>query len=116
MHPGKLDRRITLLQSVETQEQVRGTYEANWTPLATVWAEVQDMLPSRGERLADGVNVAARPCRVRIRYRADIASDMRLTVEGRAGQYRIITQPAELGRRDGLEFMAEQLTTEGQEP
>lgn len=116
MDAGKLNRRVTILQRTETQEQVYGTYELSWAELATVWAEVQDMLPSRSDRLADGVSISSRPCRVRMRYRTDISSDMRLTVEGRSGTWRIITQPAEIGNREGIEIVAEQLTTEGREP
>lgn len=114
MDAGKLDRRVTILARSDTQDAIYGTQSVTWTPLATVWAEVRDMIPSRGERLADGVEIANRPCRVRMRYRSGITSGMRLQVEGR--ELRIITQPAELGRREGLELIAEELTTEGQEP
>lgn len=114
MDAGTLDRRVTILTRAETVDQTYGTQTVTWTPLATVWANVRDMVPSRGERLADGVEIANRPCRVRMRYRADVTSAMRLQIGGR--QLRIITQPAELGRREGLELIAEELTTEGQEP
>lgn len=114
MDAGTLDRRVTILTRTEAVDPVYGTKAVTWTPLATVWANVRDMIPSRGERLADGVEIANRPCRVRMRYRSDVTSAMRLEYQGR--QLRIITQPAELGRRDGLELIAEELTTEGQEP
>lgn len=115
---GILRDRVTILQRTDTQEQTYGTYGggASWAALATVWAQVQDMLPSRSDRLADGVSISSRPCRIRMRYRTDISSDMRLTVEGRSGTWRIITQPAEIGNREGIEIVAEQLTTEGREP
>lgn len=114
MDAGTLDRRVTILTRVEAQDATYGTKAVTWTPLATVWANVRDMIPSRGERLADGVEIANRPCRVRMRYRSDVTSAMRLQIGAR--QLRIITQPAELGRREGLELIAEELTTEGQEP
>lgn len=114
MDAGTLDRRVTILARSETIDPVYGTKAVSWSELATVWANVKDMIPSRGERLADGVEIANRPCRVRMRYRSDITSAMRLQIGGR--QLRIITQPAELGRREGLELLAEELTTEGQEP
>ena len=114
MDAGKLDRRITIMQRSTTQESVYGTQSVAWVPLATVWADVQDMLPSRAERVAEGVNIAMRPCRVRIRYRDDVTAAMRMTYAGRT--YQILSQPAELEGREGLEFTAEQLSTQGQEP
>ncbi len=111
---GRLDREIVIRHRSVTTDPDYGTSVETWTDLDTVWAEVQDMLPSRGERIADGVNVARRPCRIRIRYRDDIDSSMRVVLDGRT--LRIVTMPAELGRREGIEFVAEELTTEGQKP
>lgn len=114
MDAGKLDRRVTILTRQETQESTYGTIAVAWVPLATVWAQVQDMLPSRAERIAEGIEIANRPCRVRMRYRSDITPAMRLQIGAR--QLRITGGPAELGRREGIEITAEHLTTEGQEP
>lgn len=68
-----------------------------------VWAQVQDALPSRAEQMADGINVASRPARVRMRYRDDVTAAMRFVMDDRVMQ--IVAGPAEIGRRDGLEFM-----------
>jgi head-tail adaptor len=76
-----------------------------------VAAEVEDMLPSRGERLAGGINVASRPARVRMRYRQDVLPSMRFVMGGRIMQ--IIAGPAVLGRRQGLEFIVEDYSTAG---
>lgn len=96
-----------------------------WELVAEVSAEVQDMLPSRGERLADGINVASRPARVRIRYRTDLAASMRVLVgrrlrDGDGNSYwqtdrvaEIVTVPAELGWRERLEFMIEDYSSAG---
>src|SRR3546814_9150042 len=70
------------------------------------------MLPSRGEKLADGINVASRPARVRMRFRTDVTPDMRFVIDGRVMQ--IIAGPAELGHREGLEFMVEEYCPAGQ--
>lgn len=110
---GKLDRRITIRQRTKTQDPKRGTYSYAWSDLATVWAEVQEMLPSRAERIAEGINIARRPIRVRTRYRDDITSDMRVQYQG--AEYRIVGGPAELGRREGTEMVCELLSTEGDE-
>jgi SPP1 family predicted phage head-tail adaptor len=114
MDAGRLDRRVTIMSRNDNQEDVYGTRSITWGEVATVWAEVQDMLPSRAERIADGVVIANRPCRVRMRWRADVSSANRLRYEGR--ELRIIAGPAELGRREGIELVCEELTTEGSEP
>jgi head-tail adaptor len=76
-----------------------------------VAAEVKDVLPSRSERLAGGITVATRPARVEIRYREGITPDMRFVMGARIMQ--IIAGPAELGRREGLEFSVEDYSTAG---
>ena len=114
MKVSDLDRRITIQSSSVTQDSTYGTDVASWPTLATVWANVQDMLPSRGEKFADGISIARRPSRIRIRYRSDVTSDMRVVIGSRT--LRIITMPAEIGRREWLEFIAEEVTTGGQEP
>lgn len=114
MDPGKLDRRVTILARVETREPTYGTKQASWEPFAEVWAEVQDVLPSRADRLAEDIVITSRPARIRMRWRDDVTQANRLEIDGRP--MRIIAGPAMLGRRDGLELMAEQLSTEGQQP
>lgn len=114
MDAGRLNRRVTILQRADAQNATYGTMSVAWVPLATVWAEVQDMLPSRAESVADGIDIARRPARVRMRYRRDVDTSMRLTVDGRT--LRVIAGPAELGNRDGIELVAEELSTGGQEP
>lgn len=110
---GQLKHRVTIQERIGTQDPLYGTYTYSWETLATVWAEVQDVLPSRSERLADGINIASRPCRVRMRYRDDVDSSMRFSFEGRS--LAIIAGPAEIGFREGVEFVAEELSTEGEE-
>lgn len=114
MDAGILRDRVTILTRTTAQDATYGTQVETWVPLATVWANVKDMIPSRGERIAEGIQIANRPCRVRMRYRADVTSAMRLQFGTR--QLRIVTQPAELGNKEGVEFLAEELTTEGQQP
>jgi head-tail adaptor len=101
---GKLSRRVRI-ESPVADTSLDGAGSGTWSLVAEVWAEVQDALPSRSERLVDGLNIAARPARLRIRWRADITSDMRFVMGDRVMQ--IVSGPAELGRRDGLEFMVE---------
>lgn len=107
---GELDRRIRIERPV-ADDDFDGAGSGSWSLVATVWASVQDALPSRGERLADGMNVAARPSRIRIRYRSDVTAAMRFVMGDRIMQ--IVAGPAELGRRDGLEFMVEEYRPAG---
>lgn len=121
---GKLDRRIRIERPIK-RAGFGSAGSGTWEPVAEVWAEVQDMLPSRGERLAEGLNIATRPARVRIRYRAGIEASMRVLVgrnrtDGAGGVEwhtdrvaQITTVPAEIGRREGLEFMIEDYTSAG---
>lgn len=112
---GKLDRRITLQIASTIKES--GRPKTIWLDLARVWAEVRDVPPSRAaEQMSEGASLANRPCRIRIRYRSDIMPGMRVILDGRT--LHVVSMPADLGLRgrEGTEFMAEELTTAGQEP
>lgn len=82
-----------------------------WALVNNAAAEVKDMLPSRSERLAGGINASARPARVRMRYRTDITSDMRFVMGDRIMQ--IVAGPAEVGNREETEFMVEDYSSAG---
>jgi SPP1 family predicted phage head-tail adaptor len=112
---GDLDRRITFQRKPAPGEDVPNdpmdAGETPWAVVAKVWAQVQEMLPSRGERLSEGMNLALRPARIRIDYRADITADMRIIYGTRILQ--IIAPPIELGRRAALEMMVQDYSTAG---
>ena len=105
-----LDKRITFLRKVPGSGLMSAGKET-WDALPPVWAQVQDMLPSRGDKVAAGVEVTARPARIRIRFRTDITADMRIQFGDRL--MKIVSAPAELGYREGLEIVAEDYTTTG---
>lgn len=113
MDIGKLDRRIR----IEQQGTATGDYGPQpgaWTTFATVWAQVQQTLPSKGESLADGIRIADRPARVRIRYLPGLTSAMRVVELDRGDRVsKILTPPAEMGRREGMEFMMAEYSTAG---
>jgi SPP1 family predicted phage head-tail adaptor len=112
---GKRDTLITFQERTGTQDAGTGAWTYTWQDVTPdEWAEVQDILPSRAENVADNINMARRPCRVRTLYRSDVTSAMRITFEGRTLQ--IVSGPAELGRRDGLEFICEEYSTQGEKP
>jgi head-tail adaptor len=100
----RLDRRIRIERPV-ADDALDGAGSGQWELVTEVSGSVVDALPSRAERLADGINVAARPARVRIRFRSDITSSMRFVMGDRIMQ--IVSGPAELGRREAMEFMVE---------
>lgn len=110
MTPGSFNRRITIERPV-ADDSFDGAGSGSWAPVASVWANVQDALPSRAERLADGLNIASRPARVRMRYRTDITPAMRFVIGDRIMQ--IVAGPAEMGFREEIEFMAEDYSTAG---
>lgn len=124
MKKGKLRDRVRFERPV-ADESFGGAGSGTYEHVCEVWAEVQDMLPSRGERLAEGVNVANRPARVRMAYRDDLSSNMRILIgrslkDGQGEVYwhtdrilQIVSGPARLGRREGLEFMAEEYSPAG---
>ena len=107
---GQLDRKITIERPV-ADTSLDGAGSGSWEQVAQVWAQVQDVLPSRGERLADGINVASHLARVRMDFRSDITPAMRFVIGDRIMQ--IVSGPAELGRRGGLEFMVEDYSSAG---
>lgn len=110
----RLDTRVRIERKIVTPDPLYGTETVTWTEFATVWAEVQEVLPSRAERLADSIVIANRPARVRMRHIAGITPDMRVIIGIRVLQ--IVSGPAELGRRDGIELTVEQHTSEGAAP
>lgn len=110
--PGKFRERIQLLARTVVQEPVFGTEAVTWPVAATVDAEVQDVLPSRSESAGEGITLSRQPARIRMRYRTDISSEMRLMVRGQMMQ--IVAGPAVLGNRHYLELMAEAVSTLGE--
>lgn len=87
---------------------------AAWTPLpgGEVWAEIKDVMPSKGESEDEGLQLVRGATRVRIRYREDITAAMRIVeLTGRKRALSIITEPAALFNNSELEFMAERFSS-----
>jgi head-tail adaptor len=110
----RLDTRIRIERKSVTSAPLYGTEAGTWGEFATVWAEVQDVLPSRAERLADSIVIANRPARIRMRHLAGITPDMRMIIGNRTLHF--VSGPAELGRREGIELIVEQHSSEGAAP
>ncbi len=110
LDPGTLDRRLRVERPV-ADTSFTGAGSGKWAFVANVSANVQDALPSRAERLGEGINMASCPARVRMRFRKDITAEMRFVMGDRILQ--IVAGPAELGRREALEFMVEEYRPAG---
>jgi len=108
---GELDKQISIERPV-ADASFKGAGSGTWEVVeADVWAGIKDVLPSRGEKIAEGLNVSTRPARVRMRYREDVTPDMRFVYGARVMQ--ITAGPAEIGTRDGVEFMVEEYRPAG---
>jgi head-tail adaptor len=115
MRGSQLDRRITILAAVLVQEQTFGSIEETWATYAgadRIAAQVQDLLPAKAETAEGGLRLARRTSRVRIRYRAGVTAAMRIVLHGSTDEtLQIVGQPAELGRREWLEFVVERASS-----
>jgi head-tail adaptor len=114
MKTADLDRRIIILGRAVTKAPVYGTDVVTWAPVGVDMAQVQDILPSRADRVSEDITLSRRPARVRLRWRDDVTQANRLEIDGR--QMRIVSGPAELGRQEGIELLVEELSTEGHQP
>ena len=110
----KLHTRIRIERKLVARDPQYGTEDVTWGQFACVWAEVRDILPSKAERLADSIQIGRKPARIRIRYLAGLAADMRIIIDNRIHQ--IISGPATLGRRDAMEIMVEEHSSVGAAP
>jgi SPP1 family predicted phage head-tail adaptor len=75
MNPGKLNKRITILEQVATQNGY-GENDHTWAETVTLWANVRTLT---GRALFQAQQVQAEiSSKVIIRYRSDIKSNMRI--------------------------------------
>lgn len=88
-----------------------GTDVLGWALVGVVWCNVQDELPSRSEAVKNGLAVTQQRTRVRMRYRQDLDSSMRLTIGGVI--HEIVGGPAVLGDKDGIELFCSRYSTHG---
>lgn len=116
MTAGARDTLITFERRGAGQDPVYGTWSGDWEPQSQAWAEVMDVLPSRTESLDDSIVIQRRPSRIRVDYfdGISVTADMRIDIDGR--KLRIVAGPAMKGHRKEWEMMAEEFSTEGQQP
>lgn len=107
---GALDRRIAIDTKSVTRNPDYGTEVVSWTTLATVWASVEDVAkttPGGGEDVKLNERVVTLPVQIRLRYRSDLRTDMRVRLLDRNRTLQIVSI-AEIGRRDGLMLVCEE--------
>lgn len=102
----QFDRRITIQRPTVVDDPEYGPQPGGWeTVFERVPAQVWDTLPGRAETNGQVVNLAERPARVRMHYTRGITSDMRVILHNETDAvYQISNGPAEIGRREFLEF------------
>lgn len=123
---GRLDRQILVERLAEvgrdpdTNQPIIDYVPLSYLPGSPAvaeryWAEVLDNLPSTSEAVAQGLQVARNQSRIRMRWRDDIDSSMRITVFGDTNRvYQIVAGPAEIaGRKGMLEMVVERYSSGG---
>lgn len=112
--PGEQDVQVTVERPVSTPDPEFGSPVITWTAVfERQWAKIQDALPSRSESVTQGLAVARNQSRLRMRYREDITSDMRVTVHRDADTvYQIVGGPAMIGgRKERIEVVLERYSS-----
>ena len=123
MRMGIYNREITILRKEVTIDSQFGTEVVDWVPLSLLpgspevaerfSAEVVDVMPSRNENvLRTELTIARNFVRVRIRWRSDVDSTMRVVVHGDTDRtLEIIGGPSEVGgRKVALEMACEEIS------
>lgn len=108
--PFKLDEKVTIEKPTKVRDPAYNTLVEGWEPVAeNIWANAQDVLPSRGETVTNGLATSTKSTRLRVRKHHQLAPDMRVTLHGRFGDrvMRIVSGPALLDDRDHIECMLE---------
>lgn len=109
----RLDQRIQIEYQPTTQDATYGTQLGAWTILDTVWGNVREELVSDGDTGAV-VRLSKRAATLRIRYREDVNTTMRVTLLDRSNNVmRIVGGPREIPRKRFVEFALVDFSTTG---
>lgn len=108
MKIGRLDCPITIERRVENQNTDFGGTDITWVKYIDCFAEITDITSRNQESTNSDLRQLKRPCRVTIRYNPNIDSTMRIVMLDRDNRIlQIVTKPAEIGRKEAMEMMAE---------
>jgi len=107
--PFRKDDLVTIERRTGAMDPEYGTQVDAWEVVAAnVWANVQDVLPSRSEATTAHVRIAKSSVRLRVQADIAITSDMRVLLQSRGGAVmQIVAGPALLDDRRHNEFMLE---------
>lgn len=110
---GQLDRRITIQRPTVVDGGEYGPQPGPWADVfVRVPAQVWNTLPSTAERSGQAINMSEKPSRVRMRYTRGITSNMRVIVHNEVDTiHQISAGPAEIGRREWIEFMVKEFSS-----
>ena len=97
MASGEL-RHKARLEDADDSQDVQGTTKLAWSPRSTVWVSVTPI--SGKERLAAAAVASELTHRVRMRYRSDVTSRMRLVLVNRGNRVLKIVSVVNEGERD----------------
>jgi head-tail adaptor len=111
MNIGKLDRYVRVEQKTVTNDPDFGSEVITWSEYITAWAKVEDILTNNQENTRSDLRLLTRPCKVVMRYNSGINATMRLVLLDRDNRVlQIVTKPAEIGRREAIEFTCEEFS------
>lgn len=108
MRIGALDRYIKIEKKVVTKDEDYGSEIVEWRTHKECWASVQDVTTRMQESTNTDLRLLKRPCKIVVRYDPTIDATMRVVMIDRDNRVlQITSKPAEIGRRESMEFMAE---------
>ena len=107
MRIGKLDRYVRIERKSVTKDPDYGSEIVNWVLYKNAWASILDVTTKMQESTNSDLRQLKQPTRVTMRYDSTIDVTMRLVVVDTGRILNIVSQPAEIGRREAIEFMAE---------
>lgn len=108
-------QRIRIERPITGLDATYGAAVTSWALVAVLWAEVQDVPPSRSEALRSGVlPVAKDQARVRIRRRDDLDGTMRVIINRPDPvTFQIIGGPVQIEQGYRTELMIERYSSNG---
>lgn len=114
LNVGALNDRIRVEQRTEARDARTNEVTLTWALLAELWADIEDILPDHDEAKTDGIVLSSRPAKVKTRFYAILNSNMRFINLRDNRVLTIVSGPAEIGNKDGMLWMCNTFSTEGQ--
>lgn len=108
MRIGTYDRRVRIEQKQVTKDPDYGSEVVDWIKYKDAWASIQDVTTKMQESTNSDLRQLKQPCRVMMHYDSTVDATMRIVMLDHNNRIlNIVSQPAEIGRREAIEFMAE---------